>query len=109
MILENEVQCVHLHYSEWPDRSVPEDSAHVRQLLEELGKYERVAIHCSAGLGRSGVIGCLLWVMQLVQAGEEISVFECALRLREHRFGAIQNSEQYAYIYHFLDYLQSSP
>jgi protein tyrosine phosphatase len=95
----------HVHYSEWPDRSVPEDVGQVADLLQELEKYERVGIHCSAGLGRSGVIACLLSLAQQVRAGEEISVFATALRLREHRFGAIQNSEQYAYLYRFLTHL----
>lgn len=96
-----------MHYSEWPDRSVPEDVAQVEALLEELEKHERVGIHCSAGLGRSGVIACLLSLLQQARVGDEISVFATALKLREHRFGAIQNSEQYAYIYRFLAYLHS--
>lgn len=53
-------QYVHLHYSNWPDRGVPEDSEHVLELLLEVSKYENVVIHCSAGLGRSGVIACLI-------------------------------------------------
>jgi protein-tyrosine phosphatase len=54
----------------------------VKELLEELGKYERVAIHCSAGLGRSGVIACLLSIMQQIKRREHFSVFATALRLR---------------------------
>lgn len=50
----------HIHYSEWPDRSVPENNEEVGLLLDELMKFKRIAIHCSAGLGRSGVIAALL-------------------------------------------------
>ena len=94
----------HVHYSEWPDRSVPENNEEVALLLDELMKYKRIAIHCSAGLGRSGVIAALLSLCLVLENREEVSVFGTALRIREHRFGAIQNSEQYAYIYHFLKY-----
>jgi protein tyrosine phosphatase len=70
-------------------------------------KYQRIVIHCSAGLGRSGVIAALLSLLLDLKSKGEVSVFMTALRLREHRFGAIQNNEQYSYIYHYLKYLHS--
>lgn len=82
----------HIHYSEWPDRSVPENNQEVGMLLDELMKFKRIAIHCSAGLGRSGVIAALFSLSLTLEDREEISVFGTALRIREHRFGAIQNS-----------------
>lgn len=53
----------HLHYSEWPDRGVPENMEELHRMLVELLKYDTIVIHCSAGLGRSGVVAVLLAIM----------------------------------------------
>ena len=40
-----------------------------------------------------------------LEDSEEISVFGTVRRMREHRFGAVQNNEQYSYIYSYLEWL----
>jgi protein tyrosine phosphatase len=40
-----------------------------------------------------------------LQGRSEVSVFGVVRKLREHRFGAIQNSEQYKFIYEYLKYM----
>ncbi len=52
-----------VHYSEWPDKKVPSELNHISELIELIRPYKRVVIHCSAGLGRSGVISALLLIM----------------------------------------------
>lgn len=72
----------HLHYSEWPDRGVPEDMEELRRMLGELMKYDTIVIHCSAGLGRSGVVAVLLAIMVQLEISNRISIFGTARRLR---------------------------
>jgi tyrosine-protein phosphatase non-receptor type 13 protein len=84
---------------------VPEEMEELRRMLGELMKYDQIVIHCSAGLGRSGVVAVLLAIMVQMEISNRISIFGTARRLREHRFGAIQNNEQYSFIYRFLSSL----
>jgi len=68
-------------------------------------KFKKIAIHCSAGLGRSGVVATLFSIQQQLSLSEEVSIFRMVRRLREHRFGAVQNSEQYRFIYSYLRFI----
>ena len=62
-------------------------------------------IHCSAGLGRSGVVGAVLReIWGEAQLEEGVSVFESVRVLRESRFGAVQNSQQYRLVYEYLSH-----
>lgn len=99
--LPNSHTYTHVHYSEWPDRSVPADKTHIKALMDHIRHFNRIVVHCSAGLGRSGVVAALL----ALEDSEEISVFGTVRRMREHRFGAVQNNEQYSYIYSYLEWL----
>lgn len=65
-------------------------------------QFDRIVIHCSAGLGRSGVLGAALLLELKARGGEKISVFDTVRRMREYRFGAVQNNEQYRFIYEYI-------
>ena len=65
-------------------------------------KFSRIVVHCSAGLGRSGVLVSALLLTEQWLRGEKISVFGCVRRLREYRYGSVQNNEQFKYIYEYL-------
>ena len=70
------------------------------ELIIEAKMHHNIVIHCSAGLGRSGVVASIL---QMIEKEEKdkggVSVFETVRLLRESRFGAVQNSQQYKLIY----------
>ncbi|CAK57485.1 unnamed protein product (macronuclear) [Paramecium tetraurelia] len=110
----------------WPDQGVPSPSDFdvIRELLnminEKLQADQKVVFHCSAGVGRTGTLIALSNLMILLKAykqniGDDIqkleenpdlyrlSIFGIVRRLREQRWGMVHTSEQYSYIYKFID------
>lgn len=45
-------------------------------------KYDTIVIHCSAGLGRSGVVAALLAIMVQLEINNSVSIFGTARKLR---------------------------
>jgi len=65
-------------------------------------------VHCSAGIGRTGTLIALHFLLQELLAQREqsqpfqASVFATVRNLREQRAGAVQTLEQYEFIYSFV-------
>ena len=53
----------HLYFPNWPDKGVPEDVSELDELICEAQKHQNIVIHCSAGLGRSGVVASILQII----------------------------------------------
>lgn len=99
----------------WPDRKIPLPQ-HYKYVLEMVRLMQKVyatskspiVVHCSAGIGRTGTLIALYFLLSLVdeqvQAGHPIalSVFGTVRSLREQRYGAVQTAEQYEFIYEFM-------
>lgn len=70
----------------------------------------KVLIHCSAGIGRTGVLIVLnelitsLEIQFLTSEVPCISVFGTTRKIREQRWGVIANDTQYEFIYSFMEY-----
>lgn len=108
----------HLHITGWEDNSVPDIKENFNALnyvifmiQHKLKKHcGKVLVHCSAGIGRTGVIiGIYELVTRLERQfdiGDEpsISVFKTVRRLREQRWGMVATEEQYEFIYKFMEY-----
>ena len=54
-----------------------------------------VAVHCSAGVGRTGTFITLAEIKMRIEKKEDISIFECVRRLREQRWGMVYTESQY--------------
>ena len=66
----------HLRYSDWPDHGVPdhcESMVRVSRLIRGRYPRSRVAVHCSAGIGRTGTF-CMIDVAlrRVLGSGEEL-------------------------------------
>lgn len=102
----------HLFFSGWPDFAVPEDED--RDALLELVKLSAEKnsapsnpriIHCSAGVGRSGTLIALEYLLAQVESGamaeakEADLVYDVVNRLREQRMMMVQMDTQYQFLY----------
>ncbi|XP_026188773.1 receptor-type tyrosine-protein phosphatase eta-like isoform X2 [Mastacembelus armatus] len=98
----------HYHYPSWQDMGIPNTSSlcafteHVRQHLQIIPRLGPTVVHCSAGIGRSGVFVTLLWLMQLCARGIQPDVRAAVEDLRLHRMWMVQTLEQYIFIHRCL-------
>ena len=100
---------LHFHYNSWADFGVPQnEAAFVRFLLAVrnsgvLGPNVGPAIvHCSAGVGRSGVFTLVDVCLSFIErAGtlDGLNVNDTLLDLRMQRLGLVQTSEQLRFAY----------
>eukprot|EP00036_Acanthoecidae_sp_10tr_P010874 CAMPEP_0182926658 /NCGR_PEP_ID=MMETSP0105_2-20130417/12194_1 /TAXON_ID=81532 ORGANISM="Acanthoeca-like sp., Strain 10tr" /NCGR_SAMPLE_ID=MMETSP0105_2 /ASSEMBLY_ACC=CAM_ASM_000205 /LENGTH=566 /DNA_ID=CAMNT_0025064559 /DNA_START=100 /DNA_END=1800 /DNA_ORIENTATION=+ len=110
-----EVRTVHhYHFLDWPDHGVPEEPSTVLQLLADVnakkadlereakGPVGPIVIHCSAGIGRTGVLLVVDIALRAIQENGidvEINLKETVERLRRQRSGMIQKAEQYRFCF----------
>ena len=102
----------HLRYSDWPDHGVPdhcESMVRVSRLIRGRYPRSRVAVHCSAGIGRTGTF-CMIDVAlrRVLGSGEELRGAEHAeavdlesilTELRSSRAGMVQTVDQLVFAY----------
>lgn len=87
----------HYQYLEWEDMKNPEIEHFTIffEKIKELLPYKMV-VHCSAGVGRTGV---LLTVLCHVQTHKHIS--ECLKMMRKQRKGMVKTLDQYKFVYEY--------
>jgi tyrosine-protein phosphatase non-receptor type 9 len=115
-----QTQINHYHYTAWPDHGVPASTTAVRRLCHSLDDCRRagcrVAVHCSAGVGRTGAFVAIDMLLQrlhrlrvrppgAVAAGEVVAAVDvraAVLALRRQRRGMVQTAAQYEMVYRVL-------
>ena len=101
---------IQYHAFDWPDKEVPsqENLSGLTILTEKCvseleNRKKPILVHCSAGVGRTGVFMALVMLMRQVNALDEqsggkelseiphlgISVFDLVRHLREMRWGSV--------------------
>lgn len=106
----------HLHFTAWPDALVPslnEDFYSINYLIGKIekkwnGGKGKILVHCSAGVGRTGVIIAIYNLVSEIKEKGTLSVFKTVRLLREQRWGMVATEEQYTFIYKFMVYWISS-
>ncbi|XP_078687647.1 tyrosine-protein phosphatase non-receptor type 1-like [Branchiostoma floridae x Branchiostoma belcheri] len=99
----------HFHYTRWPDFGVPESPAAFLHFLLEVrdsGSLEAdvgpPVVHCSAGIGRSGVF-CLvdtcLVLLDKTRDLNSLNIRRLLLDMRQYRMGLIQTPDQLRFSY----------
>ncbi|XP_047466810.1 tyrosine-protein phosphatase non-receptor type 21 isoform X2 [Mugil cephalus] len=113
----------HLQYTDWPDHGCPEDLKGFITYLEEIQSVRRhtnsisdpkntnlpVLVHCSAGVGRTGVVILSEIMIACQEHNERYTVPEVLMELRAQRMILVQTLSQYTFVYKVLvQYLRNS-
>ncbi|XP_028993836.1 tyrosine-protein phosphatase non-receptor type 21 isoform X2 [Betta splendens] len=108
----------HLQYTDWPDHSCPEDFKGFLTYLEEIQSVRRhtnsdpnlpVLIHCSAGVGRTGVVILCEIIIACLEHNEPLDIPGVLTDLRNQRMILVQTLSQYSFVYKVLiEYIRNS-
>lgn len=74
----------------------------MEECVERIEKQEMIAVHCSAGVGRTGTLGAAIEALRCLRNNGSVSIFEVVNNLRENRLFSVESLEQYAYVYQQL-------
>lgn len=90
-----ERQISHMQYLAWPDHGVPDDCGEFisfcRRVREaRAGTSEPIIVHCSAGIGRTGVLVLMETAMCLIEANEPVYPLDIVRSMRDQRAMMIQ-------------------
>ena len=109
----------HIHYKKWPDKKAPnfENIVHIFEnffiFIKQRKEKGPAVIHCSAGIGRTGVFLTLYILYEEIMHNINSSSFESLTfnifnlvrKLKELRLYSVENLDQYNFIYYFIDEL----
>ena len=101
---EDEVrQITQMAYSSWPDHGVPEHSEEFVGFVEEVRQHREgglhpTLVHCSAGIGRTGVLILMETAMCLIEANEPVFPLDLTRQMRDQRASMIQTPSQYRFV-----------
>uniref|UniRef100_A0AAF5DD56 protein-tyrosine-phosphatase n=1 Tax=Strongyloides stercoralis TaxID=6248 RepID=A0AAF5DD56_STRER len=92
-----------MQYTSWPDHGVPEDSKHFLDFVDEVrktrhGSVDPMVVHCSAGIGRTGVLILMETAACKIEANEPIYPIEIVRKMRDQRAMLIQTTKQYVFV-----------
>ncbi|GAU99211.1 hypothetical protein RvY_10243-2 [Ramazzottius varieornatus] len=93
----------HMQYIAWPDHGVPDDASDflefvIRVRQHRVGMGEPTVIHCSAGIGRTGVLILMETAMCLIEANEPVYPLDIVRTMRDQRAMLIQTTSQYKFV-----------
>ncbi|KAK0412945.1 hypothetical protein QR680_006497 [Steinernema hermaphroditum] len=99
-----EKQVRHYQWTDWPDRGVPPCRLTAMELLSRVrGTKKPIVVHCSAGIGRTGSIVAIEFILErLQQAMVCEDMGEILKDLRNQRPYSIQTDLQYLFVHRII-------
>ncbi|XP_015266060.1 PREDICTED: tyrosine-protein phosphatase non-receptor type 20, partial [Gekko japonicus] len=101
----------HLQFTSWPDHGTPRSPEHLIRFVRFMRKVCKTGpliAHCSAGIGRSGVLLCVDILLTHIENDLPFDIKKIVRDLRRQRFGMVQTKEQYVFCYEIvLDVLKN--
>lgn len=106
-----------IQFTDWPDHQTPNiDQAYHNfevffKFVEDKKGKGPVVIHCSAGIGRTGVFATvqILYkeIMSKIKNGQDIefNIFNTVRKIKECRLYSVDNINQYKFIYQLIEEL----
>ncbi|VVC24817.1 Hypothetical protein CINCED_3A017850 [Cinara cedri] len=102
-------------FTDWPEQGVPKSAegfidfiGQVHKTKTQFGQEGPITVHCSGGVGRTGVFVSLSIVLERMQCEGVIDLFQTIRILRTQRPAMVQTEEQYQFCYQAaLEYLGS--
>uniref|UniRef100_A0A672P3B8 protein-tyrosine-phosphatase n=1 Tax=Sinocyclocheilus grahami TaxID=75366 RepID=A0A672P3B8_SINGR len=100
---KEERQICQMQYLAWPDHGVPEDSSDFLNFVSQVRSKradasEPVVVHCSAGIGRTGVLITMETAMCLIETGQSVYPLDIVRTMRDQRAMMIQTPSQYRFV-----------
>ena len=97
----------HMQYVRWPDQGIPQSSAPLMEIIVALGRsplstQTPIVVHCSGGVGRTGVFITLHVALALFQLEKPVSVPHVVQYLKLCRTGMVQRKDQYLFAYYAI-------
>ncbi|XP_072172795.1 receptor-type tyrosine-protein phosphatase alpha-like [Diadema setosum] len=92
------------HFTSWPDKDVPKHKSQLLRFIKEVQGHHGsssspLLIHCSAGVGRTGVVIGIDSIVSRAKQTGMVEVFNFVASMREKRPHMVQTPEQYAFLY----------
>ncbi|XP_022235009.1 tyrosine-protein phosphatase non-receptor type 21-like [Limulus polyphemus] len=114
----------HIQYTDWPDHGCPLNLQGFINFMEQIDSVRRLAlneqppersrnsptlIHCSAGVGRTGVVMLCDILFYSLDHNETVDIPKVLTQLRLQRMLTVQTLAQYKFVYAILiQYLKNS-
>ncbi|KTG07447.1 hypothetical protein cypCar_00028378 [Cyprinus carpio] len=95
----------HFIYTSWPEHGVPESSSTLIQFVKAVRPHRGhdnttiVVVHCSAGVGRTGVFIALDHLIQHVRDHDFVDIYGLVAELGSERMCMVQNLAQYMFLH----------
>ncbi|KAK3599016.1 hypothetical protein CHS0354_007483 [Potamilus streckersoni] len=119
---KKERQVWHMQYTDWPDHGCPDDMYGFLGFLDEVESVQRLAeseegsgkktpivVHCSAGVGRTGVVILTQVMKWCLEYNHDVDLPKALNTIRQQRMYMVQTLGQYNFIHKTLiQYLKNT-